>query len=238
MKPTRQLDFAFLGRVPYPDALRLQIALRERVVSERDNDALLLLEHPPTVTLGRRGSHRDLRVPAAELGARGITLASTDRGGLATYHGPGQLVGYPIVDLKRLRTGIAAFVRIVAEALAEVAARHGVEAGWDEERPGLWVGDGKLAAVGFHVHRGVTTHGFALNVQPDLAAFDLVVPCGLADAQTVSLASLRGGQRPLAAVAAEVAAALATGLGREPRPVRPSELWERGRSESSSGGDV
>lgn len=221
------MDWAWLGRVAYRRALALQHGIRAAILEDRGRETLLLLEHPPTVTLGRRGGDADLRFSRDVLMARGVEVIETDRGGQATAHGPGQLVGYPIVDLRRRGLGAREYVQRLAGALRAVLAVHGVDAAWRDDAPGLWVGDAKIVAVGVHVHRGVTTHGFALNVQPDLSTFALIVPCGRPDAQATSMAAVCGESESVDALAEEVAAAIAAALGLEPRRLAAEVLLAR-----------
>lgn len=198
-------------RLSYDDSLRIQEALRARVLAGGPG-AVMLLTHPPTVTLGRNGKATSILNEGA-LEAGGTVIVRIDRGGDVTWHGPGQLVGYPIVDLTALRLGVRDYVRRLAMALARVAAGYGVQATWDETHPGLWVGRRKLAAFGVHVHRGVTTHGFALNVSCDLGAFDAIVPCGLVGFGVTSLLAETGSAPPMEAVRDAVATALADAFG-------------------------
>jgi lipoyl(octanoyl) transferase len=183
-----------LGRVPYADALTLQRLLVEDRRAGRIDDLLLLLEHPHVLTLGVRGdggrSHI-LATPEA-LGARGVEVHESGRGGNITYHGPGQIVGYPIMDLQPDRCDVHRFVRDIEEVLIRTASDYGVEAGRVEGLTGVWVGGEKLAAIGVRISRWVTSHGFAFNVTTDLEYFNLIVPCGIADRSVTSLAQLLG----------------------------------------------
>ncbi len=163
-----------LGRVTYEAGLTLQREARDRVLAGGE-DVLLLLEHEPVVTLGRRGGQWD----RAALAALDTPVVETDRGGLATWHGPGQLVGYPIVDLRRARRDVPGFVRLLGESLARLVRDLGVPgAAYDDSRPGVYVEGRKLSSLGLHIHRGVTTHGFSLNVANELAGFAAIVSCG------------------------------------------------------------
>ncbi|MBM3945123.1 MAG: lipoyl(octanoyl) transferase LipB [SAR202 cluster bacterium] len=174
------------GTVGYAEAYGLQKRLAARVAGGGLPGALLLLEHPHVFTLGRRGKMDDILSPPERLLELGVTVHQTDRGGEVTYHGPGQLVGYPIVDV-RACGGPVAFVRGIQEALIATLADFGI-AGESTDRPtGVWVGDAKIAAIGLHVSRGVSTHGFALNVAPDLSFFSHIVPCGLPDSPVTSM---------------------------------------------------
>ena len=176
----------WLGRVPYREADDLQRALLERAA----DDYLLLLEHPHVYTLGTQADPTHVLVPPASVGA---DLVRTDRGGDVTYHGPGQLVGYPIVTLPEWRDGkadVVAYVRRLEDVLIDTLADFGVRAQRAERYTGVWVGDEKIGAIGVKVARGRTRHGFALNVDPDMAMFDHIVPCGISDKGVTSLAQL------------------------------------------------
>ena len=181
-----------LGVVEYGDGLRLQ---RERVARRKAGviaDTLLLLEHPHVYTLGRNAKKENLLISAEQLAARGAQVFEIDRGGDVTYHGPGQLVGYPVLDLAKHRRDIAWYMRCLEEVLIEVAREYGLEAGRLAGAPGVWVGNDKLAAMGVHISRWVTSHGFAFNVNTDLRYFDWIVPCGLRDKGVTSLQKLLG----------------------------------------------
>jgi lipoyl(octanoyl) transferase len=168
-----------LGLVPYGDALALQQELREQRIAERVPDTLLLLEHPPVYTRGRRSADGELLHDEAFYRARGIDVVGCDRGGRVTYHGPGQLVGYPIMRI----TDVGDYLRAMESAIVAALAREGVIARSRREEgadfTGVWVAHRKIASIGVHVAHGVTTHGFAINVTNDLEPFDLVVACGL-----------------------------------------------------------
>ncbi len=179
-----------LGELAYAAGLEQQHLARERVLAGGP-DELLLLEHQPVVTLGRRGGVVD----SARLAELGIPTVQTDRGGLATWHGPGQLCGYPIVDLRRRRLAVGDFVATLGHLLVGLSAELGVDARWDPERPGVYVGPRKLGSIGLHVHRGVSTHGFALNVDCELAGFAAIAPCGATDLAMTTLA--REAARPV-----------------------------------------
>lgn len=151
--------------------------------------ALLLLEHPHVYTLGRRGTLDDVLAPAETLSSLGAEVHHVDRGGEVTYHGPGQLVGYPIVDLRRLRMRPLEYVRSLERLLIDTLAGYGIAAEAEGHPTGVWTGGAKIAAIGVRVSRGVTTHGFALNVSPDLGYFDHIVPCGIEDCRVASMES-------------------------------------------------
>jgi len=184
------LDVRRLGTVPYREALQLQRTLVEDRRAGRIPDTLLLLEHPHVLTLGVRGDggRSHILATADALSAHGIEVYETGRGGDITYHGPGQLVGYPIVDLKPDRCDVHRYVRDLEEVLIRTAADYGVSAGRITGLTGVWVGNEKLAAIGVRIARWITSHGFALNVSTDLDYFSMIVPCGIADRGVTSLA--------------------------------------------------
>lgn len=175
----------WLGRLSYGWALQLQRSRRQAVLRGQAPDVLWCLEHPPVVTLGRRGGEV-LDIP------KGVEVHRTERGGLATVHVPGQLVGYLIVDLNRIGIGVREAVDRMESGLIQWLDTQGVRAGRRSGTPGVWVGDHKIAALGIHVRRGVTMHGFALNLDPDLGAFAWIVPCGLTDTGVTSVARCAG----------------------------------------------
>jgi lipoyl(octanoyl) transferase len=202
--------------VPYGATAALQESLRQQVVAGLGPETLLLLEHQPVITLGRSADAAHVLAAPEELQGRGITVHHTARGGDVTYHGPGQLVGYPII---RLRGGIVGHMRAMADGLADVLAGHGIAVRWDRDAPGLWVDEAgappaKIAAFGVHVRQRVTIHGFALNVTSDLNAFRLIVPCGLPDARVTSMKQLLGDGAPAVdALAEDVAQSFARRFG-------------------------
>jgi lipoyl(octanoyl) transferase len=206
----RDLRWRYLGRVSYTRGLELQSAARAGVKSGAGPEQLLLLEHSPVYTLGRNASENDILAPPEWLEARGIEIAECDRGGQVTYHGPGQLVGYPIVDLSPDRRDIRRYVRDLQEALIRTLAGLGIEGQPREgaEHIGVWVGEEKIASIGVHLSRWVTTHGFALNVSTDLAHFAGIIPCGLRQVRMTSVERQLGAGRPVPALA-EVAALFA-----------------------------
>jgi len=213
------------GRVPYEHALAWMRGLVELRHAGAIPDVVLTLEHPPVYTAGRHADVDAHVLPAGAPGSRAdIPLVRTDRGGDVTYHGPGQLVAYPVV---RLRDGKSArrFVRALERAVIAVLAGYGLEGvpGEDLHRPGVWVGGDKVAAVGVRVSGGVSSHGLALNVDPDLAGFGGIVPCGIADAGVCSLASL-GVAATTAEVAERLVPALGEALGRAARRATGDEV--------------
>jgi lipoyl(octanoyl) transferase len=181
-----------IGLVDYADGLRLQ---RERVAARKADlipDTLLLLDHPHVYTLGRNAKKDNILLSVEQLTTRGVQVFEIDRGGDVTYHGPGQLVGYPILDLTEHRRDIAWYMRSLEEVLIRVARDYGIEAGRLSGAPGVWVGNDKLVAMGVHISRWVTSHGFAFNVNTDLRYFEWIVPCGLHDKGVTSLQKLLG----------------------------------------------
>lgn len=215
MRPARTLQVRRLGLVRYADAVELQRAL----VSERQRDAiadqLLLLQHPPVITRGVRAGADNVLAPPDVLRRRGVEVHDARRGGDVTYHGPGQLVGYPILLLKPDRCDVHRYVRDLEEVLIRAVAGFGVRATRIEGLTGVWVGNDKLAAIGVRLSRWVTSHGFALNVTTDLDDFALIRPCGLADRGVTSLARLTGTEVSDVAVADRVARRFAEVFDRE-----------------------
>jgi lipoyl(octanoyl) transferase len=188
----RPIDVRRLGLVPYQDALALQRSLVEERRADRIPDTLLLLQHPPVITVGVKGDGGRSNVVAdpRRLSQLGIEVSETGRGGDVTYHGPGQIVGYPILDLRPDRCDVHRYVRDLEEVLIRVASDFGVVATRIAGLTGAWVGRHKLAAIGVRISRWITSHGFALNVSTDLEVFDLIVPCGISDHGVTSLARL------------------------------------------------
>ena len=182
-----------LGRMQYAPAWELQKSLAAQRAADTIGDTLVLLEHPHTYTFGSSGKREHLLVPEERLRAEGIAVLTVDRGGDITYHGPGQLVGYPILRLKELGVGVVQYIRLLEEVLIRVASSYGMAAERQRGYTGVWVGDAKLAAIGTKVDKhGITRHGFALNVATDLDYFDRIVPCGIHDRAVCSLESLLG----------------------------------------------
>ena len=178
-----------LGLIEYTEAGAEQRRLVE--ACREDSEArLLLLEHPPTYTFGARGRQEHLLLGDDALAGLGAAVHRTDRGGDVTFHGPGQLVGYPILDLRRWGQGPSWYVRSLEAVLIEALSAFGIAGRREPERPGVWAGDAKIAAIGVRVSRGVTSHGFALNVDPDLRYFSYIVPCGLPNVSVTSIAEV------------------------------------------------
>jgi lipoate-protein ligase B len=203
----RELWVERLGLVAYGDALELQRRVaRDRISGALEQDLLLLVEHPPVVTLGRSAKERHLLASPALLAARGVELFEVERGGDVTFHGPGQLVGYPIIDLKRHKRDLHWYLRSVEEALIRALGELGIPAERNTGFTGVWTAGRKIASIGVHARDWVTWHGFALNVTTDLSYFDLMVPCGIEAVTMTSVARELGGKAPAMARVEEVVA--------------------------------
>jgi lipoyl(octanoyl) transferase len=205
-----------LGRIGYQEALDLQADLVEQRRRGEIGDTLLLLEHPPVITLGvkTRNNRTNIIAGDAQLAAEGVAVFQTGRGGDVTYHGPGQLVGYPIFDLNPHRRDVHRYVRDIEQALIDAVAALGVTATRADGLTGIWVGDHKLAAIGVRISRWITSHGFALNVGTNLSHFDLIVPCGIQDRGVTSLERLLGREVPMDEVEAVVERAFSSVFSR------------------------
>jgi lipoyl(octanoyl) transferase len=177
-------EWTWLGRIPYQPVLELQEQIRDEILAGRRRETLLLLEHPAVITLGRHADPAHVLLSMPALRARGIEMCRTSRGGDVTFHGPGQLVGYPIF---RLRRGVRAHMQAMAMSIVEWLAGLGLAAEWRASTPGVWVGSDKICAFGVHVRHRIATHGFALNLATDLDGFSTIIPCGLATAGVTSL---------------------------------------------------
>lgn len=202
----RTFDVRRMGRVGYGEALELQARLVEERRSGAIGDTLLLLEHPPVITLGvkTRGKPANIVASPEALAAEGVSVFETGRGGDITYHGPGQLVGYPILDLRPDRCDVHRYVRDLEEALIVALREFGIEGGRVAGRTGVWVGpegrEEKIAAIGVRISRWITSHGFALNVTTDLRHFRLIVPCGISDRGVTSIERALGSSVPMPGV--------------------------------------
>ena len=214
---------AWLGTVDYRTAWEWQRELYRARLGEAIGDSLMLLEHPHTYTKGRRTLPDDLVLSERECEERGIAVYDVDRGGRITYHGPGQLVGYPIMALTQ-PYDVIAYLRAIEEALIGAVAELGVEATRDHAHTGVWVGSNKLAAIGVKITRGITMHGFALNVTTDLSMFGGIVPCGIADRGVTSVAVETGSFPALPRVATLCAVHLAAAFRRTLRWTEPAGL--------------
>ncbi len=184
--PFRTID---LGRMGYREAWDRQRALHAAVADGAEPPTLLWVEHDPVLTFGRKGGRNHLLVPETELRERGFDLVDVERGGDVTYHGPGQLVGYPVLPVGRR---VRAYLRAIEEATVDLCAQFGTRAAGSPGYAGVWIGDRKVCAIGVAIRRGVSFHGFALNVATDLSHFGTIVPCGLHDRGVTSLSELSG----------------------------------------------
>lgn len=220
---SRKLRWGWLDRRAYRPTWELQERLRAEIKTGRGEEHLLLLEHDPVFTVGRNASRDDLLADPLWLAARGIEVIETNRGGQLTYHGPGQLVGYPILDLDPDRRDVRRYVRDLQEVLIRVLAEHGIMARRREEAGmiGVWVEEAKIASIGVHLSRWVTLHGFALNVSTDLSSFEGIVPCGLRGVKMTSIETLLGKAPALPELAGVVARCFGEVFGRELVPLAP-----------------
>ena len=215
-----------LGRIAYAPAWAMQRRLHARVASGELPELLLLLEHDHVFTLGKRGQAADVLADAETLAQLDAEVVSTDRGGEATYHGPGQLVGYPIVNLRDGIGGALRYVSALESALIATLAEYGIR-GESEGRPtGVWVGDAKIAAIGVKISRGVSMHGFALNVSPDVAYFDHVVPCGMPEGRVTSMALELDRALSVSDVARTIAREFGQAVGRAIEWTTPERIGE------------
>ena len=205
-----------LGRLRYADALDLQASLVTERKAGSIPDTLLLLEHDPVFTLGRNAQPQNLRFSQETLRQKGFDVFEIGRGGDVTFHGPGQIVGYPIIDLSPDRRDVHRYVRDLEDVMIRTCADFEVQARQVPGLTGAWVGEEKIGAIGVRISRWVTSHGFALNVSTDLAGFDLIVPCGIQDRGVTSLERLLGRPVPLDDVVESLVRQFATVLEREP----------------------
>ncbi len=243
-----------LGLVGYAEAWALQKRLVQARKADAIEDALLLCEHPHVITMGRNGKRENLLASEHVLHQRGVEYHATDRGGDVTYHGPGQIVGYPIVNLGAIRRDVGWYVRMLEETMIRATAEFGIVAGREDGKTGVWVtrkeeteegsldslrslgmttlagSSEKLAAIGVHLSRWVTSHGFAYNVSTDLRNFDLIVPCGIAGRKATSLEKLLGRAVERAEVAPRIARHFGEVFGLEMRTASREELLQRLRA--------
>ena len=218
-----ELWVAELGQVPYVQAVALQERIRSRRQAESVPDVLLLLEHPPVYTRGRRAQVGDLPMGEEWYGLQGIEVCGSDRGGGVTYHGPGQLVGYPIMRVH----DVPRYVHTVESVIVAALADEGIDAEIRDGLTGVWAGESKIGSIGVHVSRGVTTHGFAVNVDGDLQPFEWIVPCGMEGVSMTSICKETARSGGMAAFRERVAARFAEAFGRRATQVDPSAVEER-----------
>ena len=210
-----------LGRMEYGEALALQERLVGLRQADRIGEVILLVEHPPVLTLGIRGNENNILVPPDHLAREGVAVFPVNRGGDVTYHGPGQIVVYPILKLRALGLGIRTYVNAIEDAIIHLLAEdHGLTATRAEQKhTGVWIGSQKICAIGISVRHGVTMHGFAFNVAPDLTHFDWIVPCGLPDCGVTSIARETGRPVLIDGVWNRVADCLCDALSLHPVPM-------------------
>ena len=182
----------WLGLIDYQKAYQLQTRLLEERLAGKVPDTLLLLEHKPVITLGKSGKLKNILASPEELARQGVSLVFIDRGGDATYHGPGQLVGYPIIDLRERGKDAHVYLRSLEEVLIRTIRDFGIESGRDPSHAGVWVDNQEIAAIGLSLRKWITMHGFALNVNTDLTHFTLINPCGFTNRRATSIAALTG----------------------------------------------
>jgi lipoyl(octanoyl) transferase len=214
---------AQLGTLPYREGVRLQERIRERRQAGQVPDSLLLLEHPPVYTKGRRTVPGDLPMGEDWYELQGIEVEEADRGGRVTYHGPGQLVGYPIMEVR----DVPAYVKTMETAIVRALAEEGIEAEVRAGLTGVWAGEAKIGSIGVHVSRGVTTHGFAINVDNDLQPFEWVVPCGIEGVRVTSVCKETGRAGHLDCFRRRMAHAFCGAFGRRQRLVSRARLADR-----------
>ena len=202
----------FVGETLYSEGLRMQ-EIAHRSVSEGNPDQVILLEHPNVYTLGRRGDHQDILVGPDVIQKLKLEIFETDRGGEVTYHGPGQLVAYPIIDLRRLNQGPIEFVRKLETLTTSLLSTYNISATSVNKPTGVWIGNKKIASIGIKVSNKITSHGLALNINTDLSYFDHIIACGLAESQPTSLSKETNQTHDMKKIAYEMAVELATILG-------------------------
>ncbi len=228
MKICQSVDVGFIG---YAEAWALQKRLVAARKANAIEDVLLLCEHPHVITQGRNGKRENLLASEHVLQQKGVEFHATDRGGDITYHGPGQIVGYPILNLGAIRRDVVWYVRMLEEAMIQATAELGVAAKRVEGKTGIWVryenAEEKLAAIGVHISRWVTSHGFAYNVSTDLRYFDLIVPCGIADRKATSLEKLLGRSVRREEIAPRIAKHFGEVLELELRETSRTELLDK-----------
>ena len=209
----RTCEFRDLGRLDYNAAYALQRDLVELRKRGEIPDQLLIVEHPHVITMGRNGHRENMLASEDLLKSAGIDFVHTDRGGDVTYHGPGQIVGYPILDLREWKRDVVAYVRGIEQVIIDALREFGIQAGRLPGATGVWVGDAKICAIGVHISRWITSHGFALNVDTDLEYFQYIVPCGL----TKPVTSVRrcGSEAPRAEVITRLTGSFARYFGLE-----------------------
>ncbi len=219
--------YCWLGTVEYQRARELQDALVNQVHDGESPNTLLLLEHPHVYTRGRLSRDEHLLTTEDELSALGVPVYETDRGGQITYHGPGQLVGYPIINLRQLGIGPLQYVRTLEQVIIDTLAEFNIQAHTEPGLTGVWTAGGKIAAIGVKISRGIAFHGFAFNVNTDLAYYRHIIPCGITDRPVTSMAALLGRTADMAAARQTLAARFGAAMGMR---VVAAGWWSNGRS--------
>ncbi len=214
------------GRVPYAQALDLQMKVCELKKRGFGRDVLLLLEHPPTITLGRNASMEHLLARDDDLKSQGVAVCNVDRGGDITFHGPGQLVGYPLLSLHPGERDVHRYMRNLEESLIDLLAYYGIPAGRDARFTGVWTDKGKIAAMGVHISRWITRHGFALNVNTDLSFYKMIVPCGIVGRGVTSIQQELSRAIDLAEVAGRYIPSFASVFYRTMIPMSPDAFLD------------
>lgn len=221
------LTVSLLGTIDYQEALHLQERLLKLRQQGTINDVLLLLEHPPTLTLGLKADGSNIIAPQEALKARGVQVFKVNRGGDVTYHGPGQIVGYPILDLKGFGRDVPGYFRRIEETFIQLMQKeYGIQAGRNAKYPGVWVGDDKITAIGCSLKRWVTMHGFAFNVNTDLDHFQWIHPCGISDKGVTSLHKIVGCPQNLAVVHEQVIKYFCAAFDVEPQIIDTETLFQ------------
>ena len=224
------------GRVPYAQALELQMQICELKKGGFKKDVLLLLEHPATITFGRNAKKNHLLASEALLKSRGVELWNVDRGGDITFHGPGQLVGYPVLSLHPGERDVHAYMRNLEESLIRTLGTYGIEGVRDPKFTGVWTAQGKIAAMGVHISRWITRHGFALNVSTDLSFYDLIVPCGIVGKKVTSIGEHLSHSVDLAEIAYRYITEFGAVFGRTMIRMQQEELLLELESQTGEGG--
>lgn len=204
-----KLNIVNLGIVDYREAHQLQKRLLQEHIEGRGSDTLVLLQHNPVITIGRSGSKSNILLSESALAAAGIEVCEIERGGDVTYHGPGQLTGYPIINLQHFRKDVHWYLRQLEEVIIRVLTEYGITGERIEGYTGVWVGNEKIAAIGISVRRWITYHGFAFNINPDMSHFQMITPCGITDKGVTSLERLLGYRVDIDEVADRTASAFA-----------------------------
>ncbi len=215
VKNKNTLLWYHLGLISYTSAMEIQEKCRNRLLEQGGDMYLLTLEHTDTITMGRTSGREEVFLTDKELEQKGVELHRTNRGGKCTCHIPGQLVGYPIIDIRKIGLAVDTFVSYMEECMLDYLGKIGINAKRDKRNPGVWVDNAKIGYIGLNIHKGITTHGFSLNINPDLTAFSYFIPCGMNDCGSVSVQKLKGSSTSVKKAAHEIAIGLSSILGVE-----------------------